>query len=58
MKHVYNNHMNIDMSYEDFGELYRNCWQQKYGFLIDKDSALINGQYRKRFNEFTVSRSG
>jgi len=44
---------------EDFSELCRNCWQQKYGFLvIDKDSALTNGRYRKGFNEFAVPRSG
>jgi len=59
LKHVYNDHVNTDMSYEDFSELCRNCWQQKYGFLvIDKDSALTNGRYRKGFNEFAVPRSG
>jgi len=49
LKHVFNDHVNIDMPYEDFSELYRNCCiQQKYGFLvIDKDSALINGRYSK-----------
>jgi len=47
---VYNDYVNTDMSYEDFNELCRNCWQQKYGFLvIDKDSALTNGRYRKVF---------
>jgi len=31
------------MSYEDFCELCRYCWQQKYGFVvIDKDSAFTN----------------
>jgi len=39
LKHVYNDHVNTDMSYEDFSELCRNCWQQKYEFLvIDKNS--------------------
>jgi len=52
---VYNDHVNTYMSYEDFNELYHKCWQQKYGFLvIDKDSALTNGRYRKGFNEFAV----
>jgi len=56
-KHVYNDHVNTDLSYEDFCELCRNCWQQKYGFVtIDKDSALIDGRYRKgRFNDFAVT---
>jgi len=50
LKHVYNDHVNTDMSYKDFSELCRNCWQQKYGFLmIDKDSALTNRRYRKGF---------
>jgi len=50
---VYNDHVNTDMSYKDFSESCRNCWQQKYGFLvINKDNALTNGQ--KRFNEFAV----
>jgi hypothetical protein len=55
LKHVYNDHVNTDMSYEDFCELCSTCWQQKYGFLvIDKDSALNNGRYRKGFNDFAV----
>jgi len=55
LKHVYNDHVNIDMSYEDFYELCRSCWRQKYGFLvIDKDSTLIDGRYRKEFNDFAI----
>ncbi|XP_070529969.1 uncharacterized protein [Cardiocondyla obscurior] len=33
MKHIYNDHVNTDMSFEDFGKLCRICWQQKYGFV-------------------------
>ncbi|KYN03428.1 hypothetical protein ALC62_05728 [Cyphomyrmex costatus] len=52
---VYNDHVNTDIPYEDFCDLCRKCWQQKYGFLlIDKDSALANGRYRKGFNDFAV----
>ena len=55
LKHVYNDHVNTDMSYEDFCALCRNCWQREYGFaVIDKDSAMSNGRYRKGFNEFAV----
>ena len=54
MKHVYNDHVNTDMSYDEFCALYGDCWQQKYGFLvIDKDSALKDGRYRKGFNEIS-----
>ena len=42
LKRVYN--VNTDMSYENFCDLCRKCWQQKYRFaMIDKDSALIDG---------------
>ncbi|KYM94192.1 hypothetical protein ALC62_15187 [Cyphomyrmex costatus] len=55
LKRVYNDHVNTDMLYEDFCDLCRKCWQQKYGFLvIDKDSALANGRYRKGFNDFAI----
>ncbi|KYN20069.1 hypothetical protein ALC57_07575 [Trachymyrmex cornetzi] len=55
LKHVYNDHVNTDMSYDELYALCRDCWQQKYGFVvIDKDSALTNGRYRKEFNEFAI----
>lgn len=58
LKHVYNDHVNTDMSYENFSTLCYTCWQQKYGFVvIDKDSALINGRYRKGFNEYAIPQS-
>ena len=50
LKHVYNDY--IDMLYDKFCTLCRDYWL-KYGFLvINKDSALANGRYRKGFNEF------
>ena len=55
LKHVYNDHVNTDMSYDEFCTLCSDCWQKKYGFLvIDKDSALKDGRYRKGFNEFAI----
>ena len=58
LKYVYNDHVNTDMSYEDFSTLCHTRWQQKYGFLvIDKDSSLTNGRYRKGFNEFAIPKS-
>ncbi|KYN29400.1 hypothetical protein ALC57_01155 [Trachymyrmex cornetzi] len=55
LKRVYNDHVNTDMPYENFCDLCRKCWQQKYGFLvIDKDSALTDGRYRKGFNDFAM----
>ena len=54
LKHVYNDHMNTDMSYDEFCALCR-LLAKKYRFLvIDKDNALKDGKYRKRFNEFVI----
>lgn len=55
LKHVYNDHVNTDMSYKDFCELCDKCWQHKYGFIvIDKDSSITHGRYRKGFNDFAI----
>ncbi|EZA55313.1 hypothetical protein X777_05155 [Ooceraea biroi] len=52
---VYNDHVNADMTFEEFATLCRDCWRLRHGFLvIDKDSALRNGRYRRGFNEFAV----
>jgi len=54
---MYNDHVNTDVSYEDFCDLCHKRWQQKYGFLvIDKDSAFIaDGRYKKEFTDFTIT---
>ncbi|KYN14187.1 hypothetical protein ALC57_13606 [Trachymyrmex cornetzi] len=55
LKRVYNDHVNTDMPYENFCDLCCKCWQQKYGILvIDKDSELTDGRYRKGFNNFAM----
>ena len=55
LKHIYNDHVNTDISYENFCTLCHLCWQHKYGFVvIDKDSALRNARYRRGFNDFAV----
>lgn len=56
LRHVYNDHVNVDMTLEKFTELCANCWHKKYGFLvIDKDSPMDRGRYRRGFNEFVVT---
>lgn len=53
LKHVYADHVNTDMSFDKFKDLCGQCWKEKYGFLvIDKDSDLNNGRYRKYFDHF------
>lgn len=53
LKHVYRDHVNTDMSFEQFLKLCSICWQSNYGFLvICKDFDLNNGRYRKGFDEY------
>lgn len=55
LKHIYNEHVNTDMSYDEFFKVCCACWEKKYGFLvIDKESELCMGRYRRGFNEFIV----
>lgn len=53
LKHIYNDHVNTDMPYTEFKNLCSACWIDKYGFImIDKDSELDQGRYRKGFDCF------
>lgn len=51
LKHIHNDHVNVDMSLERFHQLCSYCWNSSYGFLvIDKESELHSGRYRKGFD--------
>lgn len=53
LHHIYNDHVGTDMTFEQFKLLCSECWKEKYGFLvIDKDSDIRNGRYRKGFDCF------
>lgn len=54
LKHIYNDHVNTDMTYMEFKNLCSKCWTgDKYGFLtIDKDSEINEGRYRRGFDCF------
>lgn len=53
LRHVYNDHVNTDMSFENFRYICAECWKDKYGFLvIDKDSSLDKGHFRKGFDTY------
>lgn len=53
LKHIYEDHVNVDMSYEKFKEICSFCWEKPYGFLvINKDSAMNDGRYRDGFHNF------
>lgn len=53
LRHIYSDHVNTDMSFENFKHMCSICWKDKYGFLvIDKDRDIKNGRYRKGFDEY------
>ena len=53
LKHIYEDHVNTDMSFAQFRDLCSQCWKDKYGFLvIDKDSDMNRGRFRKAFDEY------
>lgn len=55
LKHIYSDHVNTDMPLETFLNMCSVCWKTRYGFLvIDKDSELENGRYRKGFDCFIM----
>lgn len=53
LRHIYNDHVNTDMTFEEFNNLCAQCWKKKYEFVvIDKDSTIFDGRYRRGFNEY------
>lgn len=53
LKHVYDDHVNTDMSFQTFKDMCSQCWSNKYGFLvIDKESDCNAGRYRKGFDSY------
>lgn len=51
LHHIYKDHVNTDMTFSTFKEYCSDCWRDRYGFaVIDKDSDLLNGRYRKGFH--------
>lgn len=53
IKHIYDDHVNTDMSFNSFKTLCQMCWDKKHDFLfLDKESDLYNGRYRHGFDTF------
>ena len=54
-RHVYSDHVSPDLTFTQFQEMCSKCWDNKYGFLvIDKDSEVNAGRYRKGFDTYIV----
>lgn len=55
LKHVYEDHVNTDMTFKEFRSMCSKCWDVPYGFLtIDKDSDIKDGRYRKGLDTYIV----
>ena len=53
LKHIYQDHVLNDMTFNEFQNLCSEIWKEKYSFLvIDKESPIDKGRYRKTFNSF------
>ena len=56
LKHVYNNHVESDMTFEQFRSMCFYCWSKKYGFIIiDKDRDIKEGRYKCKFDYIFVN---
>lgn len=59
LRNIYKSHVNSDLTFETFQEMCRRCWCEPFSFLmIDKDSEVGGGRYRKGFNTFIVPKRG
>lgn len=54
LKHIFNDfNISTDMTFEEFHNICNNIWKHNYDFLvIDCESDLNNGRYRKGFDRF------
>ena len=57
LKHIYDDHVNTDMTYIQFKELCSKCWKDdKHSFLvIDKYRGINDGRFRKGFDNFAIN---
>lgn len=55
LKHVYHEHVNTDMSWNEFREMCGKIWCNPFSYIvINKDCDKNNGCYRKKFDTFVV----
>jgi len=53
LKHIFDDHVNGDMNFNDFKTMCSTCWSDKFNFVvIDKDSNINSGRYRKGFYHY------
>lgn len=53
LRHIYKDHVNTDVSFDEFRNICAIAWENKHGFIvIDKDSEKDTGRYRIGFDRF------
>lgn len=53
LKHIYDDHVNVDMPFEKFKDMCAHCWSKPYGFIaVDKEHQVNSGRYREGFDKF------
>lgn len=55
LRHIYNDHVSPDCSFDTFKEVCAQAWKNKYDFMvISKDDPINNGRYRIGFDKFLL----
>lgn len=55
MKHVYDEHVNVDMTWNDFRNMCSKIWSEPYSYLvINKDCEKNKGCYRLKFDTYVI----
>lgn len=53
LKHVFDDHISFDMTFQEFKDLCSLGWNDEFGFVvIDKDCEKNKGRYRKGFDKY------
>lgn len=55
LRHIYDDHVNTDMNFNDFKNICIECWKEQYGFVtVVKDKGYNDGRYRKGFDNYIL----
>lgn len=53
LRHIYSDQVGTDLNFQQFHDMCSECWKDNHGFLvIDKDSGIGKGRYRKGFDGY------
>lgn len=53
LHHIFSDHVSPDITFQEYQEMYGQCWNNEYGFIVvDKDRDLVNCRFRKGFDNF------